>query len=242
MVSVGRVNSHVQSKKLQKLLAFFNLMQLVALTIAVAWIGKTYLIDLPNYRIYVTSLFESNLWVGQPFPIISFHTTGNAIHTDFREKKGGLVLLFDQSSCQPCLELVLGSLQHVHNRIEDPDQFPVYAITYTASPSTESQFLRAFGIKYKLGTLLIDEYRAYSDLFSRTPVVFLIDSHQTIIQCHYPLYDKEQFTQLFFWKLISINLPALEVNTDGFADSPLKKLEGLSVLDVIRGHHTLKGI
>ena len=101
------------------------------------------------------------------------------------------------------------------------------------------QFARAFKLKYQLGTLPSDENGTYDHFLERTPVIFLMDSRQTILQCHYPLVGREQFTQLFFWKLVSIQLPALEINTDRFVDSPLKKLKGLSFLDVIKGRHIL---
>jgi len=34
------------------------------------------------------------------------------------------------------------------------------------------------------------------------------------------------------------HLPALQVNIEGFAESPLKELVGASLLDVIKGQHS----
>jgi hypothetical protein len=228
----------MQTKTLLKLSALANLVQLVVLSVVVAWFGQTYLVDSRNYRTYAISTFKANQWVGQSFPVIPLQTTrGDTVRTDFAETQGGLVVLFDPTSCQPCLELVLETLQHVYDRLDDPAQLPVYALSSMSSAAT--QFSRAFKLKYQLGTLPSDDNGTYDRLLERTPVIFLIDSRQTILQCHYPLVGRDQFTQLFFWKLVSIHLPALEVNTDRFADSPLKKLKGLSFLDVIKGRHTL---
>lgn len=227
----------MQRKTLLKLLVVTNLLQLVTLTVVVAWFGKTYLADLRNYRTYTISTFKANWWVGQTFPVISIQAGGNTVRTNFAETQGGLVVLFDPTSCQPCLELVLKTLQHIYDRLDNPTRFPIYAISST--PSMAVQFARAFKLKYQLGTLPSDDNGTYDRLLERTPVIFLIDSRQTILQCHYPLVGREQFTHLFFWKLVSVQLPALEVNTDRFADSPLKELEGLSFLDIIKGRHIL---
>lgn len=235
----------MQATKLLKLSAVINLAQLVALTATLAWLGKIYIthksssVDLENYRSYVVSLFKANQLVGRYFPVIPTQNThGDTVHTDFTGTKGALVVLFDPSSCQPCLHLVLETLQHVYDRLENPAQLPIYALSPT--PLAATQFSRALKLKYLSGTLLLNKDRNYDSLIERTPVVFLVDSHQTILQCHYPIYKREQFTQLFFWKLVSIHLPVLNINTDRFADSPLRKLEGLSLLDVIKGQHTFE--
>ena len=228
----------MQTKTLLKLSAFANLVQLVALAVVVIWSGQTYLVDLRNYRTYAISTFKANQWVGQSFPVIPLRTAqGDIKYTSFAGTQGGIVVLFNPASCQSCLELVLETLQHVYDRLDDPAQLPVYALS--PMPSAAAQFSRAFKLKYQLGTLPSDENGTYDHFLERTPVIFLMDSRQTILQCHYPLVGRDQFTQLFFWKLVSIHLPALKVNTDRFADSPLKKLEGLSFLDVIKGHHIL---
>ena len=227
----------MQRRTLLKLLVATNLLQLVALAVVVAWFGKIHLVDIRNYRTYVINTFKATSWVGQSFPVIPFQTEGETAHTDFTKPQGGLVLLFDPTSCQPCLELVLETLQHVHDHMENPTQLPIYALS--SMPSAAAQFSRAFKLKYQVGTMRLDDEKKYAALFEKTPVIFLIDNRQTILQCHYPLYGREQFTQLFFWKLVSIHLPALEIKTASFADSPLKTLEGMSLLDIIKGRHIL---
>ena len=230
----------MQHRTLIKLLAAANLLQLVALTVVVAWFGKAYLVDMRNYRDYVINLFKSDYWIGQSFPVIPFQVDGETAHSDFTKTQGGLVLLFDPTSCQPCLRLVLETLQHVYDHIENPDQLPIYALS--SMPSAAAQFSRAFKLKYQVGTIQQDDEEKYADFFERTPAIFLIDERQTIIQYHYPLADREQFTQLFFWKLVSTHLPARNVKTASFADSPLKKLEGASLLDIIKGRHILASL
>lgn len=229
----------MQPKNILKTLILTNVVQFIALTTVLAWIGKIYFVDLRNYRTYVVNTFAANRWVGQSFPVIPVQAAnGDKMYTDFADAKGGLVVLFDPSSCQPCLHLVLETLQHVYDHLEDQAQLPVYAIS--SMPAMAAQFERAFRLKYRLGTVLPIEDGTYDDFYDRTPVVFLVDSRNTILQCHYPLYGREQFTQLFFWKLVSVHIPALEVSARSFTDSPLKRLEGLSVLDVIKGRHPLR--
>ena len=228
----------MQTKTLLKVSSSLNLVQFVTLIIVIVWFGQIYLVDLRNYRTYVISTFKANEWVGQSFPVMPLQTArGDTVHTDFAPNQGGLVVLFDPSSCQPCLELVLETLQHVYDHLDEPAQLPVYALS--SMPFAAAQFSRAFKLKYHLGTLLPSEDRPYNALFERTPVIFLVDSRQTILQCHYPLFGREQFTQLFFWKVVSIYLPTLAVKTTSFDDSPLKVLEDLSLLDIIKGHHIL---
>ncbi len=226
----------MQHKILLKLLVATNLLQLVALTTVVAWFGKIYLVDMRNYRTYAISTFKASQWVGQSFPSIPFQVKEDTLHTNFAGTQGCIVVLFNPSSCQPCLEIVLETLQHVYDHIENPAQLPIYALS--SVPSAAAQFSRAFKLKYQVGTIQ-DYEEDYAALFERTPAIFLVDERQTILQCHYPLVGREQFTQLFFWKLISIHLPALEIKTASFADSPLKTLEGVSLLDIIKGRHIL---
>lgn len=190
-----------------------------------------------NYRDYVINIFRSDHWIGQSFPVIPFQVDGETAHTDFAKTQGGLVLLFDPTSCQPCLELVLETLQHVYDHIENPDQLPIYALS--SMPSAAAQFSRVFKLKYQVGTMRVNDQKKYADFFERTPAIFLINERQTIIQYHYPLAGREQFTQLFFWKLVSTHLPALEIKTASFADSPLRTLEGVSLLDIIKDRHIL---
>ncbi len=230
----------MRQRTLIKLLAATNLLQLVALTVVVAWFSKTYVVDVQNYRDYVINIFKSDRWIGQSFPVISFQVDGETAHTDFAKTQGGLVLLFDPTSCQPCLELVLETLQHVYDHIEDPDQLPIYALS--SMPSAAAQFARAFKLKYHLGTMRVNDQKKYADFFEQTPAIFLIDERQTIIQYHYPLAGREQFTKLFFWKLVSTHLPARNVKTASFTDSPLSKLEGVSLLEIINGNHILTDI
>ena len=109
----------MQTKTLLKLSVLINLVQLIALAVVVAWLGQVYLVDLRNYRTYAISTFKANQWVGQSFPVIPVRTSqGDIKHTDFAETQGGIVVLFNPTSCQPCLELVLETLQHIYSNPE----------------------------------------------------------------------------------------------------------------------------
>lgn len=222
-----------------KLLVATSLLLLIGITVSIAWIGKIYFFDLPDYEAYVVNTYKTNQRVGRSFPAIPVQTAhGDTVYTDFTGTKGSIVLLFDPfASCQPCLQLVLKTLQHLYGNLEYPNQLPIYAIS-NAVLSEVSPYWRALNLKYPLGIPIQSE--EMDDLFEWTPIIFLIDSNNTIIQCHHPLFEKEQFTTLFFYELVFNYLPALKVNTKGFEDSPLNVLHGVSLLEVIKGHHTFE--
>ena len=227
------------ASRVTKILGLTCLLLLIGITASVVWITKAYLFDLPNYQIFVENTYKGNQLVGHTFPAVSIHTAqGDTVLSDFSASKVGLVLLFDPYSCQPCLELVLKILQHVHDKLQDPVEVSIYAISNTTI-SQMSQYGRAFKLRYNLGIPL--HGGNLDRLFKRTPAVYLVDSNNRILQCHHPLYKKEHFTALFFEELVFNHLPALNVNTSEFSESPLKKLQGLSLLDVIEGHHPLDG-
>ena len=218
-----------------KLLVGTSLLLLIGITAAITWVGKVYLFDLPNYQAYVVNMYKDSRLVGHSFPVVSIQTVeSDTVYTEFAGTKGGIVLLFDPSACQPCLKLALKGLQHIYDNLEDPIQLPIYAISNTALHQV-SQYRRVLKLKYDIG--IPREIEEIDYFFERTPIIFLIDSHNTIIQCHHPIYNKDQFTILFFRELIFNHLPALRVNIEGFAESPLNNLVGLSLSEVIEGHH-----
>ena len=225
--------------RVTKVLGLTSLLLLIGITASFVWIGKIHLFDLPNYQTYVVNTYKGNQLVGHTFPVVPIRTvSGDTVATDFSTSKVGLVLLFDPFSCQPCLELVLKALQHMHDNLQDPVEVSIYAISNTAL-SQMSQYRRAFKLRYQLGIPVQGENMDH--LFQRTPAVFLVDSCNRILQCHHPLYGKEQFTALYFEELIFNHLPAFNVDIAGFSDSPLMKLRGQTLLDVIRGRHAMDG-
>jgi len=156
------------SKK--NLLAITSLLLLIGITFTVAWIGKIYLFDLPNYQMYVVSSYKDNQLVGHSFPVVPVHTVcGDTVHTDFSSTRAGLVLLFAPSSCQPCLELVLKALQHIHDNLKYPTQLTIYAISNTEL-SQISQYRRAFKLRYQIGTPT--QIEGMDHFFKRTPIIF----------------------------------------------------------------------
>lgn len=224
---------------LAQLLGMTSLLLLIGLIVSVAWIGKLHFFDLKNNQIFLLNVYKSTMIVGQHFPRAPIQTVhGDTVHINFSKKKGGLVLLFDPTSCQPCLELVLNGLQHIHDNLIDSTEFPIYALSKDISLERLWQVRRAFRLDYQLG--IITENDILPDIFfEQTPLIILVDDNNTILQCHYPIYGKEQFSIIFFTKLVFRHFPPLEVSTEGFKDSPLAQLQDTSLLEAVKGHHII---
>ena len=192
---------------------------------------------LENYEAYIGSTHISGKLVGHPFPITTIEVSqGDTFQTDFSGNKAGLVMLFEPMSCQPCLELLLKTLQHIHTDLKDPVEVPIYGIALNFTPKELSTYKRAFKLEYQLGGLLQKDALPLR-LVEHTPIVFLVDSNNTILQCHSPVIGKEHFSAHFFYKLVFNHLPFLEVNTEGFEDSPLRKIQGSLLLEFIEGNY-----
>lgn len=222
---------------LAQLLGMTSLLLLIGLTISVAWIGKLHFFDLKNNQTFLINVYKSTMIVGQHFPATPVQTAhGDTVYIDFSEKKGGLVLLFDPTSCQPCLELVLNGLQHIRDNLIDSTEFPIYALSKGISLERLWQIRRAFRLDYQLG-IITKEDVLQDTFFEQTPLILLVDEHNTILQCHYPIYGKEQFSVIFFTKLVFKHFPSLEVSTEGFKDSPLAQLQDTPLLEAVKGYH-----
>lgn len=193
--------------------------------------------ELANYEAYINSSYRDGRLVGHSLPVAPIQVSrGDAIQMDFSGNKGGLVMFFEPMSCQPCMELLLRTLQHIHSKLKDPGEFPIYGIALNFTPEGLPDYKRAFKLKYQLGALLQEDALSHH-LVEHTPMVFLVDSNNTILQCHSPVIGKEQFSAYFFYELVFNRLPFLEVNIEGFEDSPLRKLKGSSFLEVIKGNY-----
>ncbi|MYB72020.1 MAG: hypothetical protein F4X75_26385 [Gemmatimonadetes bacterium] len=209
----------------------------IGTTVALVWIGKKYLGDWLNYQAYVRDSYYHNQLVGHPFPCISLQTSqGDTLQTNFSSKKGGLILIFEPMSCQRCLELLLNTLQHIQSNMKDTAEFSIYGIAIDTPRTVLSNYRRVFKIKYQLGVPL-QENILPTRLVNSTPIVFLVDSNNTILQAHNPTIGREQFSALFFYSLVFNHLPFLEVSIEGFDDSPLGKLKGGSILEIIKGNY-----
>ncbi len=220
-----------------QLLGTTSLFLLIGLTVSVIWIGKLYLFDLKNNQAFLLNIYKSTMRVGQHLPVASIQTAhGDTVHIDFSGKKGGLVLLFDPTSCQPCLELVLNGLQHIRDNLIDPTEFPIYTLSKGISLERLWQIKRAFRLDYQLGILAEDSI-LLDEFFKQTPLVLLVNDQNTILQCHYPIYGKEQFSVIFFTKLVFKHFSPLEVSTEDFEDSPLAQLQDVSLLEAVKGRH-----
>ena len=223
-----------------QLLGITSVLLLIGITVSVAWIGKLYLFDLANNqtnKTFLLNIYNSTKKIGQHFPVVSVQTDrGDTVYTDFSEKKGGLVLLFDPKSCQPCLELVLNGLQHIRDNLVDPTEFSIYALPKGIYLEQLWQYKRAFQLDYQFGIIKEDD-TSLDEFLKQTPLILLIDEHNTILQCHYPIYGKEQFSIIFFTKLVFGHFPPLGISTEGFEDSPLAQLKDASLLEIVEGHH-----
>ena len=223
-----------------KLLVLSNILLLVGIIVVVGWNAQVNFLDVPDYQAYIVNTFKDGRFVGHSFPVLPIHTVrGDTLRTDFSATKAGVVFVFDEFYCKPCLELVLNGLQHIHDNIEDPVQLPIYVVS-NSDLGTLSQYRRAFGLKFDLGYTIQGGDVSHERMFERTPMVYLIDSNNRILKCHHPLSQREQFTELFFSELVFNYLPTLKINTTGFKDSPLKNLNGMPLVEIILGQHPVK--
>lgn len=193
--------------------------------------------ELSNYRLYIDTTYRDSKLIGRPFPIIDIDTgRDNTIQIDFSKKKGGLVMLSDITSCQPCAEMLLNTLNYIHKNIEDSMEFPIYGVAVNTSQNTMAAYKRSFKIEYTLGVLL-QEDMLLPQFTENTPIIFLVGPNNAILHCHNPTFGKEQFSALFFYDLIFNRLPFLDVDTRGFERSTLIKLDDKPVLEIIKGNY-----
>ena len=233
-----------------KLLVLASLLLLVLLTAFVVWIVKMRISNrlshqedsIPANEYYLNSIWQDMKWNGYSFPVIPIQLVrGPTAHTDFTDKKGGLILLFELNDCQPCLELLLEGLQHIQNNLKDSDQFPIYAIAQSDTNASDpvyqlSGYRRAFKLNYLIGIPTQNDL----PFFERTPLLFLVNSNNTIVQAHHPVSRRnEQFSLLFLVELVSNYLPMLGLNMEGFENSPLRQIQNISLSDVINGRHSI---
>ena len=220
-----------------KLLVLSNVVLLVGIIVVVGWNAQVNFFDVPDYQAFIVNTFKDGRYVGHSFPVLPIHTVrGDTLRTDFSATKAGLVFVFDEFYCKPCLELVLNGLQHIHDNVKDPVQLQIFVVS-NSDLGTLSQYRRAFGLKFDLGYPIQVGGVSHDRMFERTPMVYLIGSNNRILKCHHPLSRREQFTELFFSELVFNYLPSLKINTTGFKDSPLKNLKGMPLVEIILGQH-----
>ena len=80
-----------------------------------------------------------------------------------------------------------------------------------------------FGLEYSVVSLEENSLLGNS-LGERTPVVFVVDSNNTIIRCHTPVIDRPHFSILFYNEI----QPHLDLSKSLF------NLTGVPLVDVVR--------
>ena len=85
---------------------------------------KTYFKD------YLNSSVQASTKLGLKFPVIeTTDLKGRPLSTDFsKTKKGGIVVVLSELACQPCLKPQMQILQHIYERLADPEKMPIYCI------------------------------------------------------------------------------------------------------------------
>ena len=213
-----------------------NLIFGLLLTLSLAWIWKTRQAPIEAaeankafegygtvYEKYIESSLRSSSRLGIEFPKVEMvDIEGRKISTDFSDKKGGIILLFSPQACQPCLITQLKILQFIYSRLKSPSELPIYA--FANSPVFQiKRFTRAFGLEYPL--VSDTEEVLFTTSFSQfTPVVFLINQDNTIVDCHIPAVGQSNFSVLFYNTLIGHRLKeAVNVDMD-LTESPFSAL------------------
>ncbi len=150
-----------------------------------------------DYETFINSTLSANRHVGTKFPKIEMiDVKGRIISTDFEKKRGGVILLFDSNACQACLNTQLKMLREIYAQTKDPSELSVYGFT-NASSSVIKRQARALGLEYSL-IYDKDNMLLNTPLSKQTPIVFIVDSENTIIQCHTPVIGKPHMSALFY--------------------------------------------
>lgn len=176
-----------------------------------------------EYETFIANSIGENRYIGGQFPKFSGKDVeGRKFSTDFTSRKAAIIFLYEWGTCQPCLITQLKVLQYIHSNLEDPDTISIYAFT-NESPAMAKRRTRTFGLEYSVVSLE-DKSLLENPLGERTPVVFVVDSNNTIIRCHTPVIDKPHFSILFYNEI----QPHLELTKSLF------KLTGTLLVDVVR--------
>ena len=154
-----------------------------------------------TYGKYINSTsIAHRSYLGRTFPKFSaVDVIGREVDTDFSRRQGGLVLLFSNRSCQPCLNSQFKMFKNVYENLAFQEDFGIVAISDI--PSTHlRKYTRLFdGIPYPLVSDTSKVFFDRNPLLSRgTPVVFFIDQNNTIVRSHLPYPNSPQFSALFF--------------------------------------------
>lgn len=176
--------------------------------------------------------YKSDRLIGSQFP--RFTTTdinGHQISTDMAtsHKQGALVLVFNLRACQPCLTSQLKILNHTYDRLDNSDQFQIIAI---AKAEGQLYDIERMILKYKLQfPFVVDSDHQFfnsqhSALYENTPIVFLIDQDNRIIQCHIPLFNRPIISALFYSEIQRL----LPLKTPLFNSY----LEHINLIEIIR--------
>ena len=182
-----------------------------------------------TYEAYIDASHKSNAYVGRKFPKIEcVDISGREVSTDFADKRGGLILLFSPTQCQPCIVTQLKSLQHIHENLFTPDEFPVISFA-EAKPAAILRFTRPFNLEYPV---ISSAVATISDakLTQVIPIVFLVDRNNTIIRTHLPSRGRPEFSLSFYKEIYETQIKG---NLDVGVAQPFFALGGVRAIDVI---------
>ena len=182
--------------------------------------------------------YISDRLIGSQFPrLATTDINGHQVSTDMAtsHKQGALVLVFNLRACQPCLTSQLKILNHAYDRLDDSDQFQIIAIAEGRLYDIKRMIL-----KYKLQfPFVVDPDHQFFNtqnyaLYANTPIVFLIDQDNRIMQCHIPLFNRPIISALFYSEIqrfLPLNSPLFD-----------SYLEHINIVDIIRENFDTKPI
>ncbi len=224
-----------------------NLLLVILLGISFAWIYKAeYRLSHSSgqlatertrlYEEFIIATMMADRLLGLPFPRLALVDVYNKnISTDFSQKEGALILVFDPQTCQPCLIAQLKLLNHVYKQLKNPDTFPVIAI----APRYHSQLIKRYALKYELQYTIIADKKdqIFNDnnevLYKATPAVYLVNQNNTIIRSHIPVFRKPYISVLFFYEVQNL-IP--------LSEPIFSYIEPLLLIDVVKGDFDLEPI
>lgn len=156
---------------------------------------KTYFKD------YLNSSVQASTKLGLKFPVIeTTDIKGRPLSTDFsKTKKGGIVVVLSELACQPCLKPQMQILQHIYERLADPEEMPIYCIARIGEKKF-SDYVRTFQITFPVASDTTGYFNE-TPFGEPTPAVFVIDENNTVVNVHIPVDGKPHLSVIFYNEL-----------------------------------------
>ena len=167
-----------------------------------------------KYERFIDNLFFENSYEGVEFPKVKIvDVDGQLISTDFTKKRGAMVLFFDPSSCQACLNTQLRLIEYFYRCLKEPQDWAVYTFGQFESNQLR-RYKKIFNLTHSVASYNKDIPLKQKSLLKFTPIIFVVNSNNKIIKTHLPVKNQPWFSVIFF-HLVSGNFEFSKPLFDG---------------------------